>query len=92
MLTSRICREHASKCNCVAETIPRGAQREMFLDIARRWIDLAINIESTEALINPTSPTNDSREPYRFGSGIVKAPQAKAPRGSKRRVRSCVYA
>ena len=56
MLTSKICREHASKCNRVAETIPRGAQREMFLDMAKRWIDLAINIESTEALIDPTSP------------------------------------
>jgi hypothetical protein len=50
MLTSKICREHASKCNRVAETIPRGAQREMFLDMARRWIDLAINIESTKLL------------------------------------------
>ena len=74
MLTSKICREHASKCNRVAEPIPRGAQREMFLDMAKRWIDLAINIEGTEALINPTSPANDPREPYRFGSGIVKAP------------------
>ena len=74
LLTSKICREHASKCNRVAETIPRGAQREMFLDMAKRWIDLAINIESTEALINPTSPATDPREPYRFGSGIVKAP------------------
>jgi hypothetical protein len=46
----------------------------MFLDMAKRWIDLAINIEGTEALINPTSPANDPREPYRFGSGIVKAP------------------
>ena len=71
MLTSKICREHASKCNRVAETIPRGAQREMFLDMARRWIDLAINIESTEALINPTSPANDPRERLRK---IVKAP------------------
>jgi len=74
MLTSKICREHASKCNRVAETIPRGAQREMFLDMAKRWIDLAINIERTEALIDPTSPAHDPREPYRFGSGIVKAP------------------
>jgi hypothetical protein len=68
MLTSKICREHASKCNRVAETIPRGAQREMFLHMAKRWIDLAINIEGTEALIDPTSPANDPGEPYRFGS------------------------
>ena len=71
MLTSKTCREHASKCIETAKTLPPGAQREMFLDMARRWIDLAINIESTEALIDPA---NDPREPYRFGSGVVKAP------------------
>ena len=68
MLTSKICREHASKCHRVAETIPRGAQREIFLDMAKRWI------ESTEALIDATSATHDPRKPYRFGSGVVKAP------------------
>jgi len=41
--------------------------------MAGQWIDLAINIERTEALINPTSPANEPCEPYRFGSGIVKA-------------------
>ena len=95
MLTSKICREHASKCNRMAETIPRGAQREMFLDMANRWIDLAINIESTEALIDPTSPANDPVEPYCFGSGIVKAPTAKTPRGVSApldAVGACVYA
>ena len=95
MLTSKICREHASKCNRVAETIPRGAQREMFLHMAKRWIDLAINIESTEALINPTSPANDPREPYRFGSGIVKPQSAETPRGVSApldAVGACVYA
>jgi hypothetical protein len=73
MITSKICREHASRCNRVADTIPRGAQRECFW-MAKRWIDLAINIESTEALIDPTSPANGPSKPYRFGSGIVKAP------------------
>jgi hypothetical protein len=29
----------------------RGTQREMALDMAKGWIDLAINIESIEALI-----------------------------------------
>jgi hypothetical protein len=45
MLTSKICREHASKCIETAETMPPGAQREMFFDMAKRWTDLAINIE-----------------------------------------------
>ena len=79
MLTSKICREHASKCHRVAETIPRGAQREIFLDMAKRWIDLVINIESTEALIDATSAAHDPCEPYRFGSAVVKAPISYRP-------------
>ena len=74
MLTSKICTEHAITCIQTAEAFPPGAQREKFFDMAKQWTDLAINIESTEARINPTSPANDPREPYRFGSGIVKAP------------------
>ena len=74
MLTSKICREHASKCNRVAETIPRGAQREMFLDMARRWIDLTINLQPYQSYIACKRSTRALSEPYRFGSGIVKAP------------------
>jgi hypothetical protein len=47
----------------------------MFFDMAKRWTDLAINIESSEALADPASPpANDPGEPYRFGSRIRKAP------------------
>ena len=73
MLNSKICRQHAAKCIETAETIPPGAQHEMFFDMAKRWTDLAINIESSEALADPAlSPANDPGEPYRFGSRIVK--------------------
>jgi hypothetical protein len=75
MLNSRICREHAAKCIETAEAIPPSAQREMFFDMAKCWTDLAINIESSEALADPASPpANDPGEPYRFGSRIRKAP------------------
>ena len=75
MLNSKICRQHAAKCIETAETIPPGAQREMFFDMAKRWTDLAINIESSEALADPASPpANDPGEPYRFGSRFTKAP------------------
>jgi len=69
MLNSKICRQHA------ARQFHGGAQREMFFDMAKRWTDLAINIESSEALADPASPpANDPGEPYRFGSRIGKAP------------------
>jgi len=77
MLTSKTCREHAAKCIETAETIPPDALREVFFDMAKRWTDLAINIESSEALADPASlPANDPGQPYRFGSGIVKAPMS----------------
>jgi hypothetical protein len=75
MLNSKICRQHAAKCIETAEAIPPGAQREMFFDMAKRWTELAINIESSEALADPASPpANDPGEPYRFSSRIGKAP------------------
>jgi hypothetical protein len=75
MLNSKICREHASKCIETAETLAPGAHREMFLDMAKSWTDLAAKIEGAEALSDPNSPpANDPGEPYRFGSRIVKAP------------------
>ena len=75
MLTSKICTEHAITCIQTAEAFPPGAQREKFFDMAKQWTDLAINIEGSEALADPSSsPSNDPDEPYRFGSGIVKAP------------------
>ena len=56
MLTSKICTEHAIKCIQTAEAFPPGAQREMFFDMAKQWTDLAINIEGSEALADPSSP------------------------------------
>jgi hypothetical protein len=69
MLTSKTCTEHAIKCIQTAEASPPGAQREKFFDMAKRWTDLAINMKSSEALVDPSSPpANDGDEPYRFGS------------------------
>lgn len=81
MLTSKICREHASKCNRVAETIPRGAQREMFLDMAKRWIDLAINIESAEALINSYIACKRSTRALSLRLRNCEGPNQLRPRG-----------
>ena len=75
MLTSKTCTEHAIKCIQRAEAFPPGAQREMFFDMTKRWTDLAISIESSEALSDPSSPpANDPGEPYRFGSLPAERP------------------
>ena len=60
--------EHAIKCIQTAETFPPGAQREKFFDMAKQWTDLAINIEGSEALADPSSPPERPGERYRFGS------------------------
>jgi len=64
MLTSRICREHSGKCIQTANSLPPGAQREMFLDMANTWIVLAAKIENAEVL----DQTDEMDGPYRFGS------------------------
>lgn len=71
MLTSKICRAHASKCTQVAGTFPPGKQRDMFSDMAKQWIRLAAKIESSEAMLN-TPTANDVNGPHRFGSRIEK--------------------
>ena len=74
MLTSKTCRGHAARCIQTAETLAPGAQREIFFDMAKRWTDLAVSIESSEVVADPISPpANDPGEPYRFGSRIAKA-------------------
>ena len=50
MLISKTCREHASKCIETAKTLPPRAQREMYLDMATQWADIAARIEGAEAL------------------------------------------
>ena len=65
MLTSRMCREHSGKCIQTANSLPPGAQRQMFLDMAHTWIVLAAKIENAVAL---DQTNNEVDEPYRFGS------------------------
>ena len=74
MLTSKICHEHAANYIETAQTIPPSSKRQMFLDMAKSWTDLAAIIEGAEALLDPGSPpANDldgpSRRLEREGSG-----------------------
>jgi len=66
MPSPKICREHAAKCEQVAESLPPSNQREMFLDMAKQWITHAEKVESWEAM-NQKKPDDDR---YRFGSRI----------------------
>jgi hypothetical protein len=64
MLTSKICREHAANYIETAQTILPSSKRQMFLDMAKSWTDLAAIIEGAEALLDPRSPpANDLDEP-----------------------------
>ena len=67
MPSPKIYRGHAAKCTQVAETLPPGKQREMFLDMARQWIAHAEKVESSEASVDER---NLEDEHHRFGSRI----------------------
>jgi hypothetical protein len=66
MPNPEICREHAAKCVQVAQSLPPGNQRDMFLDMAKQWIVHAEKVESWEA-VNEQKADDDH---YRFGSRI----------------------
>jgi hypothetical protein len=51
-------------------SLPPGAQREMFLEMANNWIVLAAKIEN--AALNQTNEVGPSG-PYRFGSRFKTA-------------------
>jgi len=70
MPSPKICREHAATCVQVAESLPLGNQRDMFLDMAQQWIAHAEKVESWEA-VNERKADEDR---YGVGSRLTKAP------------------
>ena len=44
------CRAHAMACSRLAETLPDGRSRQMFAAIARSWLELATDVENSQAL------------------------------------------
>jgi hypothetical protein len=64
MPSPETCRDHAAKCRQVADSLPPGNQRDMFLDMAKQWIAHAEKVESS---MNEKKPDDDR---YRFGSRI----------------------
>ncbi len=72
------CRAHAMVCSRLAETLPDGRLRHMFSALAKSWLELATDVENSQALLDTFS---DLSQPYRFASRTVDY-------GSRRRGRS----
>jgi len=62
------CRAHAMVCSRMAETLPDGRSRQMFAALAKSWLELATDVENSQALLDTCS---DLSQPYRFASRIV---------------------
>ena len=62
------CRAHAMACSRLAETLPDGRSRQMFAAIAQSWLELATDVENSQALLDTCS---DLSQPYRFASRTV---------------------
>ena len=61
-------RAHAMVCSRLAETLPGGRSRQMFAALAKSWLELATDVENSQALPDTCS---DLSQPYRFASRIV---------------------
>ena len=73
------CRRHALACVRLAQTSPFQQTRDHYANLARTWIRLADEIESTEALL---TALDDEIEPIkRAGSPKVEAPARGENRG-----------
>jgi hypothetical protein len=59
------CRSHAMVCSRLAETLPDGRSREMFASLAKTWLELATDLENSQALLDTCSELS---QPYRFAS------------------------
>ena len=46
------CRAHAMVCSRMAETLPDGRSRQMFAALAKSWLELATDVENSQALLD----------------------------------------
>jgi hypothetical protein len=56
-------RRHAMVCSRLAESLPDGRARQMFTALAEAWLELAIDLENSQAFLHA-----DLSQPYRFTS------------------------
>ena len=66
--SAKECRAHAMVCSRMAETLPDGRSRQMFAAPNPELLELATDVENSQALLDICS---DLRQPYRFTSRTV---------------------
>ena len=61
------CRAHAMACSRLAETLPDGRSRQMFAAIAKSWLELATDVENSQALLDRFASRTVDNGPRRRG-------------------------
>lgn len=76
------CREHAQRCRQLALRAPNAQVKSSYLDTARAWEQLAIEIEGAQAFIKTLAEIGgrvNPRRPSRSGGSILLAGMGLAP-------------
>ena len=68
MQNPKDCRGHAMNCSRLAESLPEGAARQLFAEMAATWTRKAIEAEKFAPVLDQLLPRGG--EPYRFGSSV----------------------
>ena len=68
MQNPKDCRGQAMKCSRLAESLPEGATRQLFAEMAATWTRKAIEAEKFAPVLDQVLPRGS--EPYRFGSRV----------------------
>ena len=64
MQNPKDCRGQAMKCSRLAESLPQGAARQLFAEMAATWTRKAVEAPILQRILPRGS------EPYRFGSRV----------------------
>jgi len=68
MQNPKDCRGQAMKCSRLAESLPEGATRQLFAEMAATWTRKAIEAEKLAPVLEQILPRGS--ELYRFGSRV----------------------
>ena len=67
MQNPKDCRGHAMKCSRLAESLPEGAARQLFAEMAATWTSKAIEAEKFAPVLDVLPRGSET---YRFGSRV----------------------